>query len=63
MGKKADFDKIQQLIESGDKSNINLAFVLAEAKGIHKSELIKPWLGVLRYLNKETHLKLNLRKD
>lgn len=63
MGKKADFDKIQQLIESGDKSNINLAFVLAEAKGIHKSKLIKPWLEILNFLHKKTNIKLNLNTD
>jgi hypothetical protein len=44
MTKNEIFQKIQKLIESGNRQNLELAFQLGEAQGFSREEILAPWV-------------------
>lgn len=54
---------LQELIKSGDQSNIQLAFELRKGQNISEEQLLLPWESLIRFL--ETHYIdfMNIRKE
>ena len=57
------FNKIQDLLKSGQKENIDLALMLAVGANISEAALVEPWKELIDFINLDENYDINPERD